>query len=126
MALTLISRTARRVGIACTAMNGTYFYPNEGYRALTNGTGHMARIRPPAGVWTVTVESAALQDVSPTLSSDRITAQDGRVTFTRYYDGAESMLVRTTKQGATCTVVLEEAPPPLRNCKILGWWSRWR
>lgn len=112
MALTLINRTARRVGIACTAMDTAYFYPDEGYRAFTTNAGHPARIKPPRGVWTITVESDKLQDASPTVTSHRVTPTDGRIQFTRFYTGDESILIRTTEQGATCTVVLEEAPPP--------------
>ena len=112
MALTLVSRTARRVGIACTAKDTSYFYPDEGYQAFTTGSGHFARIRPPRGVWEVTIDGDNLQDASPSLGLRRVTPTDGRIRFTRYYNGDESILIRTTEQGATCTVVLEEAPPP--------------
>lgn len=111
MALTLINRTARRVGIACTATDTAYFYPDAGYKALTVNAGHPARIMPPRGVWEVTITGDNLQDASPSLSSQRVTPTDGRIRFTRYYTGEESILIRTTEQGATCTVVLEEAPP---------------
>lgn len=112
MTLKLISRTARRVGIACTSTDTAYFYPDDGYKALTVNAGHPARIMPPRGVWEVTIESDNLQDASPSLVNDRLTPSDGRIRFTRYYTGEESILVRPTEQGATCTVVLEEAPPP--------------
>lgn len=112
MALTLINRTARRVGIACTATDTSYFYPDEGYQAFTKGSGHSARIRPPRGVWEVTIDGDNLQDASPTIGEKRVTPEGGRIRFTRYYTGDESILIRTTEQGATCTVVLEEAPPP--------------
>lgn len=112
MALTLINRSARRVGIACTATNTAYFYPDEGYQAFTTGAGHSARIRPPRGVWEVTIDGDNLQDASPSLGSVRVTPTDGRIQFTRFYTGDESILIRPTEQGATCTVVLEEAPPP--------------
>ena len=125
MALTLINRTARRVGIACTATDTAYFYPDAGYRAFTTNAGHPARIMPPRGVWEVTIDGDNLQDASPSLASQRVTPTGGRIRFTRYYTGKEPILIRPTEQGATCTVVLEEAPP-LRNCKILGWWSLWR
>lgn len=111
MALTLISRNPRRVGIACTATDTAYFYPDDGYRALTTNAGHPARIMPPRGVWEVTITADSLRDVSPSLESKRVTPTGGRIQFTRYYTGEESMLIRTTEQGATCTVVLEEAPP---------------
>lgn len=112
MALTLINRTARRVGIACTATDTKYFYPDDGYKALTTNAGHPARIIPPRGVWEVTIDGDNLQDVSPSLGLRRVTPTGGRIRFTRYYTGEESMLIRPTEQGATCTVVLEEAPPP--------------
>nr|DAL41074.1 MAG TPA_asm: hypothetical protein [Caudoviricetes sp.] len=117
MALTLVSRTARRVGIACTATDTVYFYPDEGYQAFTTNAGHSARIKPPRGVWEVTIDGDNLQDASPTLTSRRVTPTDGRIRFTRYYTGNESILIRPTEQGATCTVVLEEAPP-LRKCVL--------
>ena len=112
MALTLINRTARRVGIACTATDTAYFYPDAGYKALTTNAGHPARIMPPKGVWEVTITGDSLQDASPNLESQRVTPTDGRIRFTRYYNGNEPILIRPTKQGATCAVVLEEAPPP--------------
>ena len=114
MALTLINRTARRVGIACTATDTSYFYPDEGYKAFTTNAGHSARIKPPRGVWEVTIDGDNLQDASPKLGAKRVTPTGGRIRFTRYYTSDESILIRTTEQGATCTVVLEEAPPPLR------------
>lgn len=112
MALTLINRTARRVGIACTAKDTAYFYPDAGYKAFTANAGHPARIMPPRGVWEVTITGDSLQDASPSLASQRVTPVDGRIRFTRYYTGDELILIRPTEQGATCTVVLEEAPPP--------------
>ena len=118
MALTLINRTARRVGIACTAKDTAYFYPDEGYQAFTANAGHPARIMPPKGVWEVTITGDSLQDASPNLESQRITPTEGCIRFTRYDNGNEPILIRPTKQGATCTVVLEEAPPPLRNCVL--------
>lgn len=112
MALTLINRSARRVGIACTATDTAYFYPDEGYKAFTANAGHPARIMPPRGVWEVTITGDNLQDASPSLTSRRVTPTGGRIQFTLYYTGDEPILIRPTKQGATCTVVLEEAPPP--------------
>ena len=125
MAHTLISRSARRVGIACTAPNSSYFTPDAGYQGLTVNAGHEARIRPPKGIWTVVAEGEVAA-VTPSISeAGKTNADNGMVRFTRAYNGAESMLIHPVKTGAKCTVVLEEAPP-LRNCKILGWWSRWR
>ena len=68
-------------------------------------------------MWEVTIDGDNLQDASPTLTSRRVTPTDGRIRFTRYYTGNESILIRPTEQGATCTVVLEEAPP-LRKCVL--------
>ena len=116
MALTLISRTARRVGVAMTA-DGGLFYPDADYKALSVNTGHPARIMPPRGVWTVTVSGAAVTGVTPAIGQADILATNGEVKFTRYYTGSESMLVKTNTTGATCTVVLEEAPP-LRKCVL--------
>lgn len=110
MALTLISRTARRVGIACTATDTSYFYPNEGYRALQGS--HPARIRPPRGVWTVTVEGESINAVDAVVGQSTIKDVTMPLRFTHFYTGAQDILIRTTRQGATCTVVLEEAPPP--------------
>lgn len=112
MALTLINRGAKRVGIACTATDTSYFYPDEGYQAFTTGAGHPARIMPPRGVWVVTIDGDNLKDASPTLGAKRATPTGGRIQFTRYYTGNESILIRPTEQGAVCTVVMEEAPPP--------------
>ena len=113
MALTLINRGAKRVGIACTATDTAYFYPDEGYQAFTSGAGHSARIRPPRGVWEVTIDGDNLYDASPTLGGKRAKPTGGRIQFTRYYSGDESILIRPTEQGAVCTVVMEEAPPPI-------------
>lgn len=42
-------------------------------------------------------------------------------------DGAQLRMRATSPTGGTVTVKLDKVlPPPLRNCKILGWWSRWR
>lgn len=113
MALTLINRTARRVGIACTATDTAYFYPDEGYRAFTTGAGHPARIMPPRGVWEVTITGDSLMDASPSFSAQRVNPTGGQIKFTYYYNGTEPILVRPTKQGETCTVVMEEAPAPV-------------
>ena len=127
MALTLINRGAKRVGIACTATDTAYFYPDEGYQAFTSGAGHSARIRPPRGVWEVTIDGDNLYDASPTLGGKRAKPTGGRIQFTRYYSGDESILIRPTEQGAVCTVVMEEAPPqfPRILARLVGW-SAWR
>ena len=111
MTLKLISRTARRIGVAMTSSSGVLFYPDEGYKALSENAGHPARIMLPSGVWTVTASGDAITGVTPSVGSGDILATNGEVKFTRYYTGAESMLVKTNTPGATCTVVLEEAPP---------------
>ena len=127
MALTLINRGAKRVGIACTATDTSYFYPDEDYQAFTKGAGHSARIRPPRGVWEVTINGDKLYDASPTLGGKRAKPTGGRIQFTRYYSGDESILIRTTEQGAVCTVVLEEAPPlRLSVLARLAGWLAWR
>lgn len=113
MALTLIDRGARRIGIAMTAGANSLFYPDEGYKALSENAGHPARIMPPRGVWTITANGDAITGVTPSVGGSDILATNGGVKFTRYYTGAESMLVKTNTSGATCTVVLEEAPPPV-------------
>lgn len=110
MALTLISRTARRVGIAMTATEAEFFYPDTGYGALNTGM-HPAQVKVPKGVWTLTVTGEALKSVWYQKTRATGTATGGRYQVTRYFDGNEVILVNATGQG-TCTVVLEEAPPP--------------
>ena len=110
MALTLINRTARRVGIAMTATEAEFFYPDTGYGALNTGT-HPAQIKVPKGVWTLAVTGEALKSVwyQKTRAADAATG--GRYQVTRYFDGNEIILVNATGPGM-CTGVLEEAPPP--------------
>lgn len=121
MSLRLIGRSPRRIGVAMTAGSGGLFYPNEGYKGLSENAGHPARIMLPRGVWTVTASGDAITGTTPAVGSGDILATNGEVRFTRYYTGAESMLVKTNNSDATCTVVLEEAPPP---CVIAQFW-RW-
>lgn len=95
-----------------TAGAGGLFYPDEGYKALSVNAGHPARIMPPRGVWTITASGDAVTGVTPSVGGNDILSTNGEIRFTRYYTGAESMLVKTNTSNATCAVVLEEAPPP--------------
>lgn len=96
-----------------TAGTGGLFYPDEGYKALSVSAGHPARIKPPQGVWAITANGDAITGVTPTIGGSDILASNGEVRFTRYYTGDESLLVKTNSSAVTCTVVLEEAPPPV-------------
>lgn len=126
MALKLVSRGARRVGVAMTATDGSYFYPDEGYAGWQGS--HPARIRPPKGVWTVTVEGSGVKSVDAVVGVKTLSEVTGRVQYTHAFTGSQDIIIRPLNQGATCTVVLEESPP-LRNCvlaRLTGWWSLWR
>lgn len=115
MALTLISRSPRRVGIAMTATKDEFFYPDTGYGALNTGW-HPAHIKVPKGVWTLTATGEALKSVWYQKTQVTSVATGGRFQVTRYFDGSENILVNATGPG-TCTIVLEEAPP-LRKCLL--------
>ena len=113
MALTLISRSPRRVGVALTATGAGFYIPDEGYRALS---GTKEYVKPPAGIWTVTIEGKTLSRVWFDSDQSVILAKDGKISFTRRFKGWDSMLVSADAAG-TCVMVLEEAPP-LRNCVL--------
>lgn len=108
MALTLINRTARRVGVAMTATGAGFYTPDEGYKALS---GTKEYVKPPAGIWVVTIEGKNLSRVWFDSDQSVILAKDGRIQFTRRFKGWDSMLVSADGAG-TCVMVLEEAPPP--------------
>lgn len=126
MALTLINRTARTVGFT-----GEITTAGEPTLALSGrfAGANAVRFRLTPGLWHIKAQFEGADQF-------RLFDQNSREALPFTNDMDTLLYVTTTTDyyfsvanwrhhvGKKLHAVLTQAPP-LRNCKILGWWSRW-
>ena len=95
-----------------------------------NPTPNRYQVRPGTGMWLVTLTASDPE------ASIRLAIQNGVEIWGKGSVSGCDYITNPTywvlcspgavKQATRYVLTLTKTAPPLRNCKILGWWSRWR
>lgn len=90
------------------------------------------QVRPGVGMWLVTLTaSGPAEEIRLTIQHSESATGVGSVSTCGRIENPDLWILanpaRNLKQETRYVLTLTKiSPPPLRNCKVLGWWSLWR